>query len=161
MKYSLDGGMNWFVDSELTDLVTQHGDFRFKQQVRAISFDPHYHNHILVGTEDAGIFRSLRRRRIVVPHRLFKGSCQSTSFFFIENNSREPNDTVIVSHLGRGLWKLIASTGSLRCGRGPEISSATGGDPERVPFNLPEEQQAPLPPGCGTPSPVRPTKTCS
>jgi hypothetical protein len=146
MKFSIDGGVTWAVDSELTDLATQHGELPFanqyQTQVNAIAFDPVYRNHILVGTEDAGVFRSIDGGASWSAIPYSSRASGISSFFFIESNSREPNDTVIVSTFGRGLWKLIIPPAS-RGGSGAALNNA-GPSLSNGPFLVPDAQQAPF-----------------
>ena len=64
MKASCDGGQTWTEDNGLTELVTGQGALRFsipfgeegvRMQVHAIAFDPDDDDHVVVGTEEAGI----------------------------------------------------------------------------------------------------------
>lgn len=104
MEVSSDGGMLWTPDDELTDLMTGPGIFRFRWgpfvQASSFGFDPDCPGHILVGTQQAGIFRSFdggaNWARVsgteVVP--------RVSSFFFAGGG------TAIASSYGRGLWRL-------------------------------------------------------
>jgi photosystem II stability/assembly factor-like uncharacterized protein len=135
MKISTNGGAIWRTNSVLTDLITStNREFLFRSQTfpsnigpfiqpHVIAFDPFYRNHILVGTEAAGIFRSTDGG---TTWRLIPGSRRvtaATSFFFIENNARDPNNSALVSTYGRGLWKIVfprsATTRPFRLGDTP------------------------------------------
>lgn len=123
MKVSRDGGFTWTTDATLTalsmgsDPLTGLSEFLFatqgnRTQVRVIAFDPDHPGHILVGTEAAGIFRS-------VDGGLSWGSIPGTrqipsvsSFFFIPESPTNPNAEVVVSSYGRGLWKLSIPPGT-------------------------------------------------
>jgi hypothetical protein len=106
MKVSRDGGQHWSVDSQLTNLVTGAGRYSFMTphwgtEARAIAFDPTNGNHIVVGTENAGIIASVDGgktwQRMVGSERV----PTITGLFFDE----VPNE-VLVSTFGRGIWKL-------------------------------------------------------
>jgi hypothetical protein len=114
MMVSHDGGGSWQADTRLTDLVTWGGTFLFNVtqtsqpwregvavQAHAIGFDPDDSDHILVGTEAAGIIESLDGGRtwntIPASDSFIQGV---TNFFF------EQNHTVLIATYGRGLWKL-------------------------------------------------------
>jgi hypothetical protein len=114
MMVSHDGGATWRPDMRLTDLVTSGGTLLFNvaqnqqpnrpgvgSQVHAIGFDPDDANHILVGTEAAGIIESTDGGSTwtTIPSSDFFIT-GITSFFF------ERNHTVLVSTYGRGLWEL-------------------------------------------------------
>lgn len=104
VQKTTDGGMTWEPDNGLTDLVTDSGTFRFSWgqfgQVSNIAFDPECDGHILVGTRQAGIFRSFDRgenwHKIpgteVIPR---------VSRFYFRGQGE-----AIASSYGRGLWRL-------------------------------------------------------
>ncbi len=105
VKYSLDAGQSWAVDSDLTDLVLDSGVFRFNWRefvhVQSIEFDPAYACHVAVGTAQNGIFQSgdAGASWVAVPD-----TTQITnlsSIFFTDG------DDLIVSTYGRGLWKVL------------------------------------------------------
>jgi len=106
MKYSLDGGVTWQDDSILTDLIEDSGTFKLYSRDRGllvteVSFQPGFPNHILVGTRHAGIYRTVDGG---LTWEKVKGSYNIsyiTSFFW-----DTPNEQVIVSSYGRGLYKL-------------------------------------------------------
>lgn len=106
VKISTDGGASWEKDSNLTDLITGYGEFNFSwggngfTQLSTIGFDPDCPNHIMVGTQQAGIFVTYNRGKtwgkVFGSERLPYVS----SFFFAGNNK------VIISTYGRGLWSM-------------------------------------------------------
>ena len=104
VKVTRDGGASWQVDSTLTQLVTQSGAFRYRMgpftQVTTIAFDPDYSGHILIGTLQAGIMRSVDDGKTweKIPHTELLPNV--SSFFFMGDGG------IAVSTYGRGLWKL-------------------------------------------------------
>ena len=114
MKYSLDGGVTWEPDAALTTLLTHEGVYDFYSQevgrslVTEISFQPENPNHILIGSRIGGIVISndggISWKKVAhteqIPH--------ITSFFW-----DTPNNQVIVSSYGRGLWVLKFTDGYL------------------------------------------------
>lgn len=107
MKVSTDGGSTWNTDTALTNLVTGGGRYPFTvsnlqgTEARAIAFDPTNGNHIVVGTEAAGIIASLDGGTTWFKALDSQRVTAVTSFFF-----DEVQKDVIVSSYGRGLWKL-------------------------------------------------------
>jgi hypothetical protein len=121
MVTTKDGGAHWTPDPELTGLVTGGGQFRFSGifsgnfnsgpstgfalapvvSVSIIQIDPNNGNHILVGTEDAGLFASLNGgdNWFSIPDSITTKA--STSFFFDERTQN-----ILVSTYARGLWQL-------------------------------------------------------
>jgi hypothetical protein len=110
MKASRDGGQTWTEDNGLTELVTGQGALRFsipfgeegvRMQVHAIAFDPDDDDHVVVGTEEAGIVESFDGgsswRTVDFSYRVTGIS----AFFFDRGN------TVVVSTYGRGLWEIF------------------------------------------------------
>jgi len=107
MKSSTDGGVTWTVDPALTALVMAQGAFQFnfgngdagtRMQVHAIAFDPDNGNHIMIGTEAAGLFESFDNG---ASWKAIPSSDRVTGvsgFFFRQDNS------VAVATYGRGLW---------------------------------------------------------
>jgi hypothetical protein len=109
MMQSFDGGANWTVDRALTALVTGQGTFQFDEfhsdsgarlQVHAIAFDPDNGNHIVVGTEAAGLIESFDDGASWNAIGLSNQVPAVSGFFFKDDSS------VIVSTYGRGLWKI-------------------------------------------------------
>jgi photosystem II stability/assembly factor-like uncharacterized protein len=114
MKFSHDGGKTWFVHPQLSNLVTANGTYRFQYQrfpiVTTVQFDPYDACHVLVGTTQNGIFRSVDGG---VSFKKIKKSNKVTnvsSFYF------PPKGRIVVSTYGRGLWKLrLARQSRHRC----------------------------------------------
>jgi photosystem II stability/assembly factor-like uncharacterized protein len=107
MKFSPDGGQNWFPDASLTGLVTNQGVFDFREGqgtlAHAIAFDPYDSCHILVGTAQNGVIHSIDGAN---SWQKIKGSeviANLSSFYF------PPDGPIVVSTYGRGLWKLNLS----------------------------------------------------
>lgn len=104
IKKSVDGGATWTRDPVLTGLLTGAGAFRFRWgqvvQVSAFGFDPECPGHILVGSTQAGVFRTFDGgatwARISGTERIPRVS----SFYFSDDG------TAILSSYGRGLWRL-------------------------------------------------------
>jgi hypothetical protein len=104
MKRSINGGDDGTDMTNLTNLVTGGGTFRFKSgrltNVSCIRFNPTDNQMVLVGTRSTGIFFSWNNgtswEKIPGSERIPEVS----SFYFQNNN------TVWVSSYGRGLWKL-------------------------------------------------------
>ena len=137
MVFSTNGGAEWTTDTALTYLVkgylpvSDSFEFLFNAasafnqiQARAIAFDPFHHNHILVGTQAGGIFRSIDGGASWAPVPNSRQITRVTSFFFEENSSGNPNDEVIVSSYGRGLWKLVLPHGAWGSSRPFRLSEA-------------------------------------
>jgi hypothetical protein len=106
VKVSHNGGANWTTDKNLTDQVTQSGDFLlydgdpYHMQVTQISFDPYNDRRIFIGTRDSGIIVSENRGSTWTTVDNSERITYITGFFFTLDNS------VIVSSYGMGLWKL-------------------------------------------------------
>jgi photosystem II stability/assembly factor-like uncharacterized protein len=105
VKVTTDAGGSWTNDNLLTSAATDGGEFKFDWgpsfvQVSTIGVDPDCKGHILVGTQQAGIFASYNSGATwgrvagseVIPF---------VSRFFFKGGGE-----VIVSSYGRGLWKL-------------------------------------------------------
>lgn len=103
---SSDAGRTWLPMIGLTNLVTRGGaiawiDIFSRSQVRAIAYDPGNSQHILVGTDQAGIVASANGG---VTWSALPGTSVApaiSSFFFDDRTG-----VVYVSTYGRGLWKL-------------------------------------------------------
>jgi hypothetical protein len=134
MKVSYDGGAHWTTDAgmqQLTQIVNGYvpslgiNQYQFCRdagevynppivpgsylQVTAIAFDPSHKDHILVGTETAGIIRSTDGGKswTTVPKTENQVTAVSSFFFNDENsNPNQPNAEVWVATYGRGLWKI-------------------------------------------------------
>lgn len=103
---SNDAGETWREDVGLTNLITAAGgsmtDSTGNSQVHVFSFDPGNSSHILVGTDQAGIFASADGG---VTWRALPNTAKATaitSFFFDDRTN-----TIFVGTYGRGLWKLV------------------------------------------------------
>ncbi|QCK16691.1 WD40/YVTN/BNR-like repeat-containing protein [Mangrovivirga cuniculi] len=97
-----DGGATWTQDNNLTDLVTNFGEFKFHwdkfSQISSFGFDPDCSGHIMVGTQQAGIFETFDNgdtwKKVSGSEKVpYVGS-----FFF--SSLKE----VLISSYGRGLW---------------------------------------------------------
>jgi photosystem II stability/assembly factor-like uncharacterized protein len=104
VKVSTDGGATWTPDLYLTDLVTQSGELKFTylwgfSQSSAFAFDPECNGHIMVGTQQAGVFETFDRggtwQRLSHSEEV-----PNISSIFFAGNGR-----VVISSYGRGLWK--------------------------------------------------------
>ncbi len=104
MKTSVDSGLTWTPDDELTGLVTRGGAIEFRDgqftAVSTIAVSPVNGRHILVGTVQGGIVRSTDHG--ATWHRLTGSEMLPliSSFFF------EDDTHVVVSTYGRGLWRV-------------------------------------------------------
>jgi photosystem II stability/assembly factor-like uncharacterized protein len=112
MLLSVDAGSTWKPLSTLTSLVTVGGLLSFHRssmdsQVHTIVFDPGDSAHVLVGTDEAGIFASKDggANWIAVP-----GTTAATSISSIFFDDR--NGAVYVGSYGRGLWRLLVDWNS-------------------------------------------------
>jgi hypothetical protein len=104
MKFSADGGANWYPLPQLTQAVTDSGKYLFAlyelSLASVIAWDPYDSCHILVGTIQNGVIRSTDGG---ITWTQIEGSTPVTyvsSFYF------PPKGPVWVSTNGRGLWKL-------------------------------------------------------
>ncbi len=106
MKFSADGGSTWQSDPEVTSLVTNSGEFRWRNgngsEAWTIGIDPENGNRIFVGTELSGILVSVNGG---VDWFRLNGTLnrvpEVTSFFFDEDHNLE-----YASSYGRGLWAI-------------------------------------------------------
>ncbi len=113
VKYSYDGGQNWFVNNQLTNLVTGGGAYRFRIKnkdrafplISVIAFDPANTCHVLAGTMQNGIFRSSDGGATWSQVEKSRKATYITSFYFPSTGK------IVVSTYGRGLWKLERQTG--------------------------------------------------
>ena len=102
---SNDAGETWKEDIGLTGLITANGmpisDSTGNSQVHAFAFDPGNSMHILVGTDEAGIFASANGGITwsAVPN---TARATNISNFFFDDRT----GTVLVATYGRGMWKL-------------------------------------------------------
>lgn len=108
VKQTTNGGGSWSVDGALTDWVTGNGRFQFRwkqwgstlSQVSVIRYDPTCDDHIMVGTQQAGLFQSFDDG---ASWEKITGSAAIpyvSSFYF------NGNEEAIVSSYGRGLWRV-------------------------------------------------------
>ena len=102
---STDAGETWKEDIGLTALVTANGvsisDSVGSSQVHVFAFDPGNSAHILVGTDQAGIFASANGGTTwsALPNTV--RATNISSFFFDDRTG-----AVYVGTYGRGMWKL-------------------------------------------------------
>jgi uncharacterized repeat protein (TIGR01451 family) len=120
MKYSLDGGLNWYVDAALTSLVTNNGEYEFLPW--RIVYDPEDSDRILVSTRTAGIVATTDGggHWFHLP-----GSSQipmATGFFFDRDH-----DVIYASSFGRGLWTVSLPEADLRVTKTSSPDPATAG----------------------------------
>jgi hypothetical protein len=105
MKWSLDGGMTWTPDHNLTRLITENGRYIFCESpfvfsVWTVSFNPSNSRQIAIGTKDAGIVYTtnggINWCRLAgskqIPH--------ITSIWWDFDGS------ALVSSYGRGIWRV-------------------------------------------------------
>lgn len=102
---STDAGETWKEDIGLTAVVTANGvpisDSTGNSQVHVFAFDPGNSAHILVGTDQAGIFASANGG---VTWSALPNTARATNisnFFFDDRTG-----AVLVATYGRGMWKL-------------------------------------------------------
>ncbi len=104
IKFSTDGGQNWFPDASLTALVTNQGVFDFREGqgtlAHSIAFDPYDSCHILLGTAQNGIIRSADRGNSWQKINGSEVIANLSSFYF------PPAGPIVASTYGRGLWIL-------------------------------------------------------
>lgn len=103
VKVSTDAGATWTPDTTLTNLVTDSGQYKFSwwpdfTQTTAFAFDPDCAGHILVGTQQAGVFETFDRGGSWL--KLINSDLISnvSSIFFPGNGK------LVISSYGRGLW---------------------------------------------------------
>jgi photosystem II stability/assembly factor-like uncharacterized protein len=104
MKFSADGGGNWHPLPQLTQAVTENGQYLFQLAEltlpSVIAWDPYDSCHILVGTIQNGIIRSTDGGNTWARINGSKACTFVSSFYF------PPTGRVWVSTNGRGLWTL-------------------------------------------------------
>jgi hypothetical protein len=104
VKLSTDGGAHWSTDTMLTNLVTRGGQLLmedgspYRTQVTHIAWDPHWPGRVLVGTRDAGVIYSQAGA-----WQRFPGSA---SMRYVTGFFCQPNNTIVGSTYGRGLWTI-------------------------------------------------------
>jgi hypothetical protein len=113
MKYSVDGGRNWYVDHALTDAVTANGAFLLNvgeiTHARHIGFDPYNPCIILVGTDQNGIIRSTDGGNS------WSRLPGSASITFITSFYFPATGPIVVSTYGRGLWRVNSRGAQSAC----------------------------------------------
>jgi hypothetical protein len=148
MKISIDSGLTWTPNDELTRLVTRDGTIKFRTDrftaVSNIAISPVNGRHILVGTVQGGIVRSTDHgatwQRLTGTEML-----PLISSFFFEDDTH-----VIVSTYGRGLWRL-----NLNSAVASRSTVATAGTPVRAqrpqaPATLPRSEPLVVDPTTGS-----------
>ena len=110
---SFNAGQTWTPDTGLTGMITAGGasmkDSLGYSQVHAFAFDPANSTHILVGTDQAGIFASANGGATWTALPETGHATAITSFFFDDRTN-----AIYVGTYGRGLWKLTVDWTSLR-----------------------------------------------
>ncbi len=104
MKFSRDGGATWHPLPQLTQAVTDNGQYLFQLSeltlASVIAWDPYDSCHILVGTIQNGIIESTDGGNTWARIAGSKAVTYVSSFYF------PPTGPVWVSTNGRGLWTL-------------------------------------------------------
>lgn len=105
MKASIDGGMHWFPVPKLTTAVLDSGRFMMTRDSVAsfattIAWDPANTCHILVGTMQNGVIRSVDGGQTWARIPNSNIVTYVSSFFF------PPTGSIWMSAYGRGLWNL-------------------------------------------------------
>jgi photosystem II stability/assembly factor-like uncharacterized protein len=122
MMVTNDGGNSWHPDTQLTNLITHNGEFRYSDQhlldnsfafvrtqfgicclagqPRAIAFDPSGRT-IIVGTADAGILASTDDGRTWTEVPGSEQIPRAAGFFFDQHTG-----AIYVGSEGRGLWRI-------------------------------------------------------
>jgi hypothetical protein len=102
VQKSTDGGISWNPDHNLTNLVTNSGEFKFHwdqfSQITSFGFDPECEGHIMVGTEQAGIFQTFDNGNTWEKLPGSEHIPRVSSFFFSKKGF------VVIASYGRGLW---------------------------------------------------------
>jgi len=105
VSFSLDAGVTWKEDTNLTQLIGAHGvqmvDSIGNSQVHVVAFDPRNSSHLLVGTDQAGIFASANGGASWSAVANTAQAKAFTSFYFDDRTH-----SIYVGTYGRGLWKL-------------------------------------------------------
>ncbi len=106
MKASSDGGVTWQVDTELTDLVVNSGEFHWDgthgSQAWNIDFDPDDGQRILIGTEQAGIIATVDDGGKWFRLKDTLNRVPFVNSFFFDND----HDVIYASSYGSGLWTI-------------------------------------------------------
>ncbi|MEK6154546.1 sialidase family protein [Flavobacteriaceae bacterium 3-367] len=104
VRKTIDGGISWMDDANLTDLVTNSGEFKFHwdrfSQISSFGFDPECWGHIMVGTQHAGVFQTFDGGGSWEKVEGSENIPYVSSFFFPEEGE------VVISSYGRGLWRF-------------------------------------------------------
>jgi hypothetical protein len=104
MMETVDGGDNWHEIPGLTDLVTDHGRFRFSKGmsplVTALSFSPQNPDMVILGTVEGGLYISTDNGHS------WAGIADSRRVTHPTGFAWKNAGDVIVSTWGRGLWRL-------------------------------------------------------
>lgn len=119
IEVTTTGGSGWTPDTDLTDLVTDSGRFRFSWrqfvQVSNIAFDPTCDGHIMVGTRQVGVFQSFDDggswQKVAGTEEIPRVS----SFYFAGGGE------AVLSSYGRGLWRVRYDCLGGGGGAGPPI----------------------------------------
>jgi len=115
MKYSANGGVNWFSYPPLTNAVTDNGQLLFRVReltlASVVAWDPYDSCHILVGTTQNGVIRSADGGNTWQRVDGSKAMTLVSSFYF------PPTGSVWVSTNGRGLWTLKLDRQESKTGR--------------------------------------------
>lgn len=104
VRTSKDGGISWHPDNNLTGLVTNSGEFKFHwdrfSQISSFGWDPECYGHIMVGTQQAGIFQTFDSGKSWEKVKGSENIPYVSSFFFAKKGE------VVISSYGRGLWRF-------------------------------------------------------
>ncbi len=108
VKFTMDGGQNWYPNYRLTDLITNNGQINFYQTigccprilVSCISYNPDNPDQIAIGTTVNGIFFTWDKGSVwyKLDNTDQITNVSSITFYF--------DGTILVSAYGRGLWKF-------------------------------------------------------
>jgi photosystem II stability/assembly factor-like uncharacterized protein len=97
--------VTWKEDTNLTQLIGAHGvqmvDSIGNSQVHVVAFDPRNSSHLIVGTDQAGIFASANGGASWSAVANTAQAKAFTSFYFDDRTH-----SIYVGTYGRGLWKL-------------------------------------------------------
>jgi len=127
MMFSTDGGGTWNPDTDLTNLVTQGGVYRFNpntfpSQVSGVGVDPNS-GRIIVGTRTAGWYASVTDGQAWVP---VGGSAlipRAEEFFFDPDNGE-----IYAATRGRGIWRVEVPLADLNITKGAAPDPAEKGE---------------------------------
>jgi hypothetical protein len=106
MKTSSTGGATWQVNAELTDLITNSGEFLWNgthgSEAWSVAFDPDDGQRILIGTEQAGIIATVDGGAKWFRLRDTLNRVPFVNSFFFDND----HDVIYASSYGSGLWTI-------------------------------------------------------